>query len=1002
MRLLGLLATLLAGGVLISSSVAETPAPPPRAAVWRADVPGGAPELVELATGQVTAAGYATELLDSVALTNVTRLTTNSFALLVLPNARILPMESIAAIEGFLRQGGHLLALGLTAWETPTFRIGSNWMSRAGYDGVLARVTPERALIDFATEPVEKWVRHSNRSTRPARAARVTENGSAALRVAVEALDGWDTLEPPARAWDMPPGQTLTCFRAKGNAATRQLAVEWTEEDGSRWIATVDLTPQWQTYALPREAFRPWQPPANRSGAGERLNLRRAARFTVGLALTHTAVEPGALEYWFADFGTAANPLGDQAPPPLPVVPRLESLAPGYQAFTVTTPSIVRPPQWQAITRSATMTKREEPAIEPPGLRALHPRPRGVGWKQDRPWRWQPFLTARDADTGDYRGAVGVLLAHERAPFAGGIWMLCTPADVSFYSRPAVRSWLDQALQCTRQGALLMEGGAEYFTLFPEQAVRLGARVHNFRPDHALDAEVIIRVLPQLEDGEQLRHRQTIRVAPGGTAMVETTWAATNWPASGAVVAVQLLVAGEVVDELYHELNRWQPPRQPAFVAARDGGLWREGQVWKAHGVNYLPSSGLGVASEHFEYWLGRGAYDPEVIERDLRRVKGMGLNAVSAFVYHRDLGSQHLLDFLFRCERRGLQVNLSLRPGTPMEFRWPEMKALIEYYRLAQNDTVMAYDLAWEPSHYDHAYQQQHYGSPWTDWARRRYGSLAAAGKAWGTPAAGYPAPTDDSVPVPPMSQLVNDGPWRTRVADYRRFLDELVGERYAEARRLVRTLDPNHPVSFRMQHAGDPTHRAESLLPYDFFGLRDAVDIWEPEAYGRVGDWEQVQGGIFTATYARLCDPAKPVVWAEMGTSVWDVNTMADSPTKLAFAARFYRDFYRMLRASGADGVFFWWYPGGFRLFENSDYGILNPDGTDRSVTTVIREAGPQFMNAPKPGAPTRWLEVDRDRDARGLPGIHEAVQSEYWRAMSTGEGVGLKWRAEPGGAR
>ena len=37
-----------------------------------------------------------------------------------------------------------------------------------------------------------------------------------------------------------------------------------------------------------------------------------------------------------------------------------------------------------------------------------------------------------------------------------------------------------------------------------------------------------------------------------------------------------------------------------------------------------------------------------------------------------------------------------------------------------------------------------------------------------------------------------------------------------------------------------------------------------------------------------------------------------------------------YRMFIESGADGVFFWWYPGGFRLGENSDFGIINPDGT------------------------------------------------------------------------
>jgi len=250
-------------------------------------------------------------------------------------------------------------------------------------------------------------------------------------------------------------------------------------------------------------------------------------------------------------------------------------------------------------------------------------------------------------------------------------------------------------------------------------------------------------------------------------------------------------------------------------------------------------------------------------------------------------------------------------------------------------------------------------------------------------------------------MKWLTQDGPWRKCVADYRLFLDDLLGERYAEARRLVKTIDAVHPVSFRMQFAGDPTFNAERLLPYDFYGLSEAVDLWEPEAYGRIGDWEKVKPGHFTAAYARLCDPARPVMWAEMGFSVWDQSRMAPQPGKLAFAARYCADFYRMLCESGADGVFFWWYPGGYRLNEQSDYGILNPDGTDRELTKVIRTEGSRFLAAPKPAAPDCWISVDRDRDARGLFGIYEAVKEEYWRAISDGKTPGLKWRAKPGDA-
>ena len=110
-------------------------------------------------------------------------------------------------------------------------------------------------------------------------------------------------------------------------------------------------------------------------------------------------------------------------------------------------------------------------------------------------------------------------------------------------------------------------------------------------------------------------------------------------------------------------------------------------------------------------------------------------------------------------------------------------------------------------------------------------------------------------------------------------------------------------------------------------------------------------------------------------------------------------YRDFYRMMRISGVDGVFYWWYPGGLRVNEKSDYGIINPDGTDRPVTRVIREEAGAFFAASKPPAADVWLAVERDRDARGLNGMYEAVKDRYWKALEAGHAPGLRWEQKPG---
>lgn len=110
----------------------------------------------------------------------------------------------------------------------------------------------------------------------------------------------------------------------------------------------------------------------------------------------------------------------------------------------------------------------------------------------------------------------------------------------------------------------------------------------------------------------------------------------------------------------------------------------------------------------------------------------------------------------------------------------------------------------------------------------------------------------------------------------------------------------------------------------------------------------------------------------------------------------ARYYEDFHRMLIDSHADGVAFWWYPGGYRANEKSDYGIINPDGTDRPVTRVIREWGPRFLELGETPEPEAWIDLPREWVPGGIVGRYELVQEEFWRRIEAGERVGL--RVEP----
>jgi len=169
--------------------------------------------------------------------------------------------------------------------------------------------------------------------------------------------------------------------------------------------------------------------------------------------------------------------------------------------------------------------------------------------------------------------------------------------------------------------------------------------------------------------------------------------------------------------------------------------------------------------------------------------------------------------------------------------------------------------------------------------------------------------------------------------------------------------------------------------------------MDFLSPEAYGRVGDWQRVRPGMFTVTYGRFYAPDKPVLWAEAGVSTWDRQTMVADPERLTFQGTFFADMYRMVLQSYSNGIVWWWYPGGFRVGENSDFGIINPDGTDRPATRVIREQAKNVLAERTIPQSDLYIEIDRRADARGLFGLYGHVRDVYWRAVEAGHVPGLR---------
>lgn len=913
------------------------------------------------------------------------------FDLIVLCNPEAVPAGAKQSLPHYVSEGGRLIVLGAMPFQRALWRHGDEWLEFSTFREKLLPLLKPDIVLPF-TDRSRVWTRSSNDLEPPSTAG--VEDG--VLHIHVANLTGWDTFQSPL---DGLPGGTDACFyfRARGDVTTSQVAVELREKDGSRWIATVAVGTTFEPTLVPLSQFRYWHDSDSRQrgGQGDCVHLADVGSISFGFAHTHTLEVPnGAHDVWIDDVGTvtpgpdvdlAALAPGDTAEPVL------ETVSPHYKTYPVTNFACTRMNPVQAIVPPL--------AVQPASLRSPVARPQGTGLNKGRTFRYIPLIDALGADGRGVGAAATLLLYNAEKHF--GMVANVPVSEPSFFAQPSVHKWVGALAWRMLDGLFLYEGGAEYYASFGGEQMRLGCEVIELSsradsqsgpPPNSNTWQVRTTVTDP--DGEVLSwtpESMSYRREPESPSSVATSelWQIPAGADGPFRVTVELVRDGNVIDRLAHDVAIWRPNPKPAFILPRDGDFWLDGQQWYAHGVNYMPSSGIGIEDgEYFEYWLDPRSYDPDIIERDLTDCEAIGFNAVSVFQYHRSLSSRNLIDLLVRCRTHHLKVNLSLRPGTPMDFPWDLVREMIERGRLAENDDIFAYDLAWEPMWRGHDHRRS-YDREWETWLVDAYGSIAQAEAAWG-----YPAPRDEggALTNPSDAQMGKEGAWSRMVQDYHRFLNGVIQQRYGRARELVCSIDPNHSVSFRMNSAGDPTH-GPSWPCYDFKGLAGAVDIMEPEGYGRIGDWARVKGGWWTVAYARCAAPGTPLIWAEFGYSACVRAIQQATPEKLAFAEKYYDDFYTMAYRSGANGTFCWWFPGGYRWNERSDFGILNPDRSWRGITHVIRKWSTPFTTPRELPKPDVWMEFDREKTSLGIPGLYQQTEGAFWQAVDAGKTPGLR---------
>jgi hypothetical protein len=893
------------------------------------------------------------------------KLDSSQYDLILLTDASHLPVDTIAPLTGYMKSGGNVIALNAPLWGNALIKTSKGNVTVDEYRKSDAGANPDHTVVDFSPESIAGWGRGTNKPDSITTQETIAEGpapGKRALHVKISNLEGWDTFGSTHFTDPFPHGNTLTVFYAKGDSNTTQGYIEWVEMDGSRWIGVFPLYQDWRMYVLTPEDFTFWQSNPARGFKGDKFNPANAQYISMGLSFSFTGVTFGSHEYWMGPIGTDSMKGEYRQLVESRYLPVADTLSPSYKYFQTDS--------------AASLSVRNDQSI------ITNARPRGVGFNKAKGWRWIPLIEAKSAK-GEWRGNPAVMMINSDGDYKGGIWASFGIDDPDWYMETESLSLIKQIAERMKEPLYIIDGGSDRFTYFKGQDLILGARIANTGKT-AFDAVVRISINETSSGKSVFVKEWTINLAPNAITPISQTWKPGSFPSQGYTIKTELLSGGKQLDSISNEAFVYQPKKKPQFVKIKDGEFMLNGKPWRPNGTNYMMSSGSAMEDGViFGTWLSAKAYDPEVIERDIRNMKAMGLNAVSVFLFYDDLKSQNLVDLLRRLDKHGMKANVSLRPGTPMNFPWSMTKEMIEYSQLAGNDTVFAYDLDWEPMFGGHD-NRSYFDDEWQKWIIDRYGSIENAEKDWEFP---VPRKADGAITNPDAAQVGSDGEWRVMMAAYRRFLDTLLYKRYGRARDLVHSIDPNHFVSFRMAEASNPEYSWGENVPYEFPYLASAVDFLSPEAYGRVGDWEKIKPGWFQREYARLYAPEKPMIWAEMGISIWDNGQMQSSSKMLDFQGKYFNDFYRMMISSGANGFFSWFFPGGYRYDEKSDYGIINPDGSDRPVTKTIRTMAQKFINASAPSGKEIWFEIDRDKNAIGFAGAYNDVSKKFWAAVDKG---------------
>lgn len=893
--------------------------------------------------------------------------------LLVLADARRLSTRGRHRLLEVLHSGGKVLSIGAPALAELVAPTPEGYRNKEQWSEAISRQV-QPVPIALSANP---WLRNTGD---PDSISRFEADGEGTWHATVN-YRSWDVYGASI-AGAFGEDRRLLVLEAKGDATTPELSLEFREQDHSRWIATIQLTEQWKRYVLSPADFGYWDDSdaVGRGGPGDQVRPQQVVSLSVGLSQSHTPKSrPGAHEYWIRGLATAADP---GLPQPSFAVPDIEALCPSYKLYPLVGHVHLRAAAEQGIVDSEFSAYWSQEAFSPVW------RERGRGINRNRPWRWVPILEATDANGRPMGAPVSLMIGDQAFPDA--MWANVAVADPQAALQEPLLGAVVATARHMAQGLALLEGGAELFSYRDGEPIVLGAQAVG-RGQRA-QAAVEVR---DAEGRVQFARQAPLDLPAGRCEQVTWTWTPAKLDPRGYVVTVTLTADGKLVDRIAQRIDRLrtEPARDDEFVRVQGSQFVLAGKPWFFDGINFHPSS---LGGQPAYAWLARDRYDPELIERDLTWLQSIGVRALSAIhsLQPPDPDAPHAyrdqLDFLDRCARHGMKAYVTVPYGRPYSGDdFAKIKGYIERAGLHNHPAVLCWELAWEPIENPSTFSK--FEPDWNRWIIERYGSVSNAVADWGFDPR---APGTSVVPPPTNNQCLSHGPWDRYVAAFRRAFSDLISARYRDLAEPLRAWDPNHLAAFRGGACGIPD--GNRFAHIHSVGVAKHMDFLCPEGYNLQHGWAMPtppedlrKGGLVTLFY-RFQSREKPVVWMEFGFTVngfhtvWSPELVHIKPAELEKQRAEFEGFYSMFIESGARGAAPWWLPGGFRLGEASDFGVLEPDGRERPAADVMRRYIPQFATVQHP-APTRVLDLDLDAH---YPDAWKTYSAQYLSAVQAGE--------------